>query len=116
MPREVQLLVAVGVVCLLEYRDVVDAAPVQICVFVGVHRVDLDADCLEIMARELAGIADVLDAARAAAFARQYENLFEPRFGDRLKLSLDFLHVELRAADFVVAVEAAVDAVIFAVV
>ena len=116
VPREVQLLVAVGVVCLLEYRDVIDAAPVQVGVFVGVHRVDLDADGLEIAARELAGVADVLDAARAAALARQYENLFEPRFGDRLKLSLDFLHVELRAADFVVAVEAAVDAVIFAVV
>ena len=116
MAHEVQRLVLLDVVCLLKDGDVVGAALVQVTVVGDVHRIDLEADVAEVLARELAGFADVGDAALLLALARQHENLLHAALGDDLHLVLDLLLAELQPVDVVVAVEAAVDAVILAVV
>ena len=88
----------------------------EVGVFIGVHGVDFDPDDLEILPRELAGLADVFDPGVVAAFAGEDEDLLEAGFGDLGVFALDFAEGEAGAVDFVVAVEAAVDAVVFAVV
>ena len=116
MSLEVQLLVLLHVVRLLEHGHVVRAAFAQVAVLVRVHRVHFEPHEAEVLPRELAGVADVLHAAHAAALAREEENLLHPRLRDDLHFALDLSLVELHAPDGVVAVEAAVDAVVLAVV
>ena len=100
----------------MKHGDVIYAALVQIGVFVDVERIDFDADNAEVLAREFDCFADVFHRRHSAALAGQQQDFLQAGCGDSLKLLLDFIHVELGAADFVVAVEAAVDTVVFAIV
>ena len=116
MPSKVELFVAAGVIGLLEYRYVIRAAFLQVGIFIGVHGVDLKAHILEIARGDLAGFADVFHGTFSATFAGENEHFLKPCLGDRCHLCFDLLSVELRATDFVVAVEATIDAVVLAVV
>ena len=116
MPHEMQGLVLFEVVRLLKDRDIVGAAFMQIGIVLDIHRVDLKADIAEVLAREFTGLADVLDAALRLALARQHEDFLHAAVGDDFHLVLDFLGIELQAVNVIIAVEAAVDAVILAVV
>ena len=113
---EMQGFVLLIVIGLLEYGDVVHAAFMQISVLVHVQRIDLDADDAEILARQLDRLADVGHRRHGAALAGQHQNLLQAGLRDGLELLLDLVHVEFSAADLVVAVEAAVNAVVFAVI
>ena len=113
---EMQGFVLLVIIGLLEYGDVVHAAFVQISVLVHVQRIDLDADDAEILARQLDRFADVGHRRHGAALAGQQQNFLQAGLRDGLELLLDLVHVEFRAADLVMAVEAAVNAVVFAVI
>ena len=113
---QVEGLVFVCVIRLLEDGDVIRAAVPQVAVFVGVHGVDLQADHAEVFPGDLHGFADVLHAALGPALAGQHQDLLHAGVGDDLHLVLDLLFVQLHPLDVVVAVEAAVDAVVFTVV
>ena len=88
----------------------------QVAIFVHVDRIDFHAHHAEILAGQLAGFADVFYAAFGAALARENQDFFHTAVGNHLHLVLDLLHRELHALDVVVAVEPAIDAVVFAVV
>jgi len=114
--EQVKLFVTLAVVRFLEDCHVVDAAFVQVLVFVDVYRVDFDAHELKVFAGELASFADVFDAALCAAFAGQQQDFFHAAIGDDLHFVFDLFHRKLHALDVVVAVKAAIDTVVFAVV
>ena len=88
----------------------------QVAVVGDIHRVDFEADVAEVLARELAGLTDVGNAALLLALARQHEDFLHAALGDNLHLVLDLVLAELQTVDVVVAVEAAVDAVVLAVI
>ena len=88
----------------------------QVGIFVGVQWIDFQPHDAEVFARQRAGLADVGNGGHRTAFACQKQDFLQSGRGDRLHLTLNLLRVQLRAADFVVAVEAAVDAVVFAVI
>ena len=111
-----KLLVAIGVVGLLKNGDVVGAAFVEIAVLLGVHGVDLQAHHAEILPGQPAGFPDIFHVALPPALPGKDQNLLHAAGGNDLHLLLDLLQGELHAADVVVAVEAAVDAVVLAVV
>ena len=114
--HEVEGLVLFDVVGLLKHGDVVRAALVEIAVLVGVDGVDLQPHHAEVLPGQLAGLADVFHTALGPALAGQEQDLLHAGVGDDLHFLFDLLHGELHAPDVVVAVEAAVHAVIFAVV
>ena len=116
MTHQVKLFETHLVVGFLENRHVVHAAFVQIAVLVGIHRINFHTHHAEILTGQLAGFADVFHAALRAAFACENQDFFHAAVGNHLHLVLDLLHGELHALDVVVAVEAAIDAVVFAVV
>ena len=114
--QQVELFEAHLVVGFLEDGHVVHAAFVQVAVFVDIDRVDFHAHHAEILAGQLAGLADVFHAALRAAFAGEDQYFFHAAVGDDLHLVLNLLHRELHALDVVVAVEPAIDAIVFAIV
>ena len=114
--KQVEGLVLVGVVGLLEDRDIVDAALMQISVLVNIDRIDLDTDIAKIFARDFDGFSDVLYVGILAALAGEDEDLLHAGLRDHLHFVLDLFKGELFAADLVVAVESAVDAVVLTVV
>ena len=116
MAQQVELLVALTIVGFLENGHVVYAAFMQVAVLVGIHRVDFYAYHAEILASQLAGLADVFHAALGSALACEQQNLFHAAVGNDLHLVFNLLHIQLHALDMVVAVESAVDAIVFAVV
>jgi len=114
--EQMELFVALAVVRFLEHGHVIDAAFVQVLVFVDVYRIDFDADELEVLAGKLASFADVFDATFGAAFAGKQQDFFHTAVGDDLHFMLDLFHIQLHTLDVIVAVESAIDAVVFAVV
>ena len=104
------------VVRFLEYRNVVGAAFVEVFVIVGVDRVDFHADDPEILAGDLDGVSDVLNVRHLRAFAGQHEDFFDAGVGDVLAFAVELFVVQAGPLDFIVGVEAAVDAVVVAVV
>ena len=88
----------------------------QISVFIAVERINLYADYLKVLACLLAGFTDVMHVAHLAAFACKNENFLLAGGGDCLHFGSNLFTAEAGALNFVVTVEAAVDAVIFAVV
>ena len=116
MAGQVQRFVLVGVIGFLENRDVVSAAFVQVGVFIGIDRVDFHTDDAEVLAGDFDGVADVVHIGHMAAFTGEHEHLFQAGLGDVGAFLVELFVVQAGPDDFVVAVEAAVDAVIFAVV
>ena len=116
MAHKVQGFIFVRVVGLLEDRHVVDAALVQIPVFVHIDRVDFDPDVAKIPAGDFDSFADVADIGVFAALAGQQEDLLHAGLRDDLHFVLDLLEGELFAADVVVTVETAVNTVVLAVI
>ena len=114
--EQVELLITFAVVCFLEHRHVINAAFVQILVLIDIHRVNFDAHKLEVLAGKLASFTDVFDTAFCTAFAGEQQDLFHAAVSDDLHLVLNLFHVQLHTLDVVVAVETAIDAVVFAVV
>ena len=114
--KKMKRFVFVGVVGFLKNGDIVRAAFVQIAVFVCIYRIDFQSDHAEILPRELAGFANVFDVALSAAFAGEKKDLLHSALCDDLHFVFYLFHAQLHAADFVVAVKAAVDTVIFAVI
>ena len=88
----------------------------QILVVCHIHRIDFEADVLEIFPCELAGVADVFDAALRLALARQNQDFLHAAVSDDLHFMCDFVMRELEALDVVVAVETAIDTVILAII
>ena len=116
VPQQVQRLILIRIVSLLEHRYIVRAALVQITVFICVDRINLKAHHAEVFPRQLAGISDVGYIALTAALAGQNQDFLHAAVSDHLHFFFDLLHGQLHTADVVIAVEAAVDAVIFAVI
>ena len=111
-----KLFITLAVVGFLEYGYVINAAFVQVLVFIDIYRVDFDAYELEVLACKLASLTDVFDTAFSAAFAREQQDFFHATVGDDLHLVLNLFHVQLHTLNVIVAVETAIDAVVFAVV
>ena len=61
-------------------------------------------------------LADVFHTADLAALPGQNQDFLHAAVSDHLHFFFDLLHGQLHTADVVIAVEAAVDAVIFAVI
>ena len=116
MAHQVQGLVLVGIVCLLKNGDIVGPALVEIAVLVGVDGVDLQPHHAEVLPGQLAGLADIFHIALGAALSGEDQDLLHAAVGDDLHLMLDLRHIQLHPLDVVVAIEAAVDAVVFAVI
>ena len=116
MSHKVELLISVTVISLLKYSYIVNSAFVQILVFIGIQRIDLNPDHAEILSRQLAGFADVLHTALCAALACENKYLLHTAVGDDLHLVLDLLHIKLHALYVIIAVKSAVNAVVLAVV
>ena len=114
--HKVKLFVAVTVVSLLEYSNVVYSALMEIAVVLGIHRVYLNANHAEVLPGKLASLTDVLDAAFCVALAGENEDLLHSAVSDDLHFMLYLLHVQLHAADIIIAVEAAVNAVVLAII
>ena len=116
MASQVKGSVLVGIVRFLEDRDVVGATFVEIFVVFRIDRVDFHVDDPEILAGNLDGVADVFDIAHLRAFAGEHDDFFDTRIGDVLTFAVEFFVRQAGALDLVVRVEAAVDAVVIAVV
>ena len=116
MAHQVQGLVLVGVIGLLKNGDVVGPALVEIAVLVGVDGVDLQPHHAEVFSGQLAGLADIFHIALGAALSGEDQDLLHAAVRNDLHLVLDLRHVQLHPLDMVVAVEAAVDTVVFAVI
>ena len=111
-----ELAVFVGIISLLKNGDKVCPALVQVSVILRVHGVDLKPDNLKVAPRDFAGFPDVGNIRHFGAFAGEDQDLLQTGSGNGLHLLFNFCLIKPCAVDFVVAVEPAVDAVIFAVV
>ena len=111
-----KLFVFIGIVCLLEYRNVVSAAFVQILIFICIDRIDLKADHAKILSRQLAGFTDRVHITLGTALAGKEQDLFHTGLRDDSPFMLDLRHIPLHAVDMVVAGDAAVNATVLAVV
>ena len=116
MACQMQLSVFILVICFLENSYVIHAAFMQVSVFIAIERIDFYAYNLKVLACLLAGFADVMHVAHLAAFAGKNENFLLAGGGDGLHFGSNLLAAQAGALNFIVTVEAAVDAVIFAVV
>ena len=114
--EKMERLVFDGIVGFLKDRHVVGAAFVEICVFVGIDRIDFQSDVSEILTRKSAGFSDIFDVAFLPALAGQDQDFFHTAVGDDLHFMLDLLEGQLHAANRIVTVEAAVNAVVAAVI
>ena len=63
-----ECFIFIGIVCFLENGHIVGAAFMEICVFVGVDRIDFQTDDFEIFLCDFAGFPNVLYCGFAAAF------------------------------------------------
>ena len=108
--------VFVGVVGFLKDRHIVGATLMEICVFVGVDGVDFQSHHAEVFPRQFAGFANVLYVAFGPAFTGENQDFLHAAVGDDLHFMLDLFHIQFHALDLVIAVETAVNAVVFAVV
>ena len=88
----------------------------QIGVFITVERINLYADDLEVLACLLAGLADVMHVAHFAAFACKNQDFLLTGGGNGLHFGSNLLAAQAGTVNFIMAVEAAVDAIVFAVV
>ena len=113
---QMQGFVFIRIVCFLENRYIIGAAFMEICVFVGVDRIDFQTDDFEIFLCNFAGFPDVLYCGFAAAFSGKNQDFPQSCFGDGCHFFIDFFFVQLGTVDFIMAVETAVNAVVFAVV
>lgn len=116
MTCQMQLCVFILIICFLENSYVIYAAFMQISVFIAVERIDFYAHNLKVLACLLAGLANVMHVTHFAAFAGENENFLLAGSGDSLHFGSNLLAVQAGALNFIMAVEAAVNAVIFAVV
>ena len=88
----------------------------EIMVLIGIHRIHFQADDFKIFPGDFACLSDIFYVRFCLALPGQNENLLKTGLGNGLHLFFDFFVVELCSVDFVVAVETAVDAVVFTVV
>lgn len=116
MTCQMQLCVFILIICFLENSYVIYAAFMQISVFIAVERIDFYAYNLKVLACLLAGFADVMHVAHLAAFAGKNKDFLLAGSGDSLHFGSNLLAAQAGALNFIVTIEAAVDAVIFAVV
>lgn len=114
--QKVEGFVFFCVVCFLKNRYIVGTAFMKVFVIFCVHRVDFQPNHAEIFSCDFAGLADVLNAAGAFTFACKNQNFFHATFGNYLHFVLNLLGVEHHPFYVIVAVEAAVNAVVFAIV
>lgn len=91
---------------------VIYAAFMQISVFIAVERIDFYAYNLKVLACLLAGLADVMHVTHFAAFTGENENFLLAGSGDSLHFGSNLLAAQAGALNFIMAVEAAVNAVI----
>lgn len=116
MTCQMQLCVFILVIGFLENSYVIHAAFMQISVFIAVERIDFYAYNLEVLACLIAGFADVMHVTHFAAFAGKNKDFLLTGGGDSLHFGSNLLAAQAGALNFIMAVEAAVNAVIFAVV
>ena len=88
----------------------------QISVLFHIERINLNADDTEVLARQFDRLPDILDRRHRTALAGQQQNLLQTGRGDGFQLPLDFLHIEPRAADLIMAVKSAIYAIVFTIV
>ena len=116
MSCQMQSFILVRIISLLENRHIICAAFMKICIFIGIHRINLKADHLEIFSRDLTGFSDVLHIGFGFALAGKDQDLLQTSLGDRCHFLLDLFFVQLCAADLVVAVKSTVNTVVLTVV
>ena len=108
--------VFVRIVGFLEHRHIVSPALVEIFVFIGIYGVDLQTNHAEIFSCQLTGFTDVLYVALPTAFPGKDQDFLHAGVSNDLHFMLDLGHIQLHALDVVIAVEAAVNAVVFAII
>ena len=113
---EVHFAVPLQIVGFLKDRDEIGTAVPQHGVLVGVHGIDFQSDGGEVLLGDSYCLSDVLRSGNAAALSGEQQNLPHAGGGDVFHLGFDFLGVQLAAGDGILAVESAVDALVFAIV
>ena len=108
--------VFVGIVGFLKNGDVVGTALVEISIFIRIYRINFQADDAEIFPGDLTGISNVFDSGFGTAFSGKNQDFLKAGGGDGCHFFFDFIRGKLCPADFVVAVETAVNTVVFTVV
>ena len=116
VPCQMQLLVFFQIISLLKDSHIVRAALMEILVFIRIDRVNLQPHVTEILPCQPACPANILKAALATAFPGQQQDFLHAAAGNHLHLMLHLLTGQLHPLNVVIAVEAAVDAVILAVI
>ena len=116
MAGQMEGSILVGIVCFLEDRDIVGATFVEIFIVFRIDRIDFHVDDPEVLAGDLDGVADIFDVAHLRAFTGEHDDFFDARVGDVLTFAVEFFVGQAGALDLVVRIEAAVDAVVIAVV
>ena len=116
MAAQMQSGVFIGIVGFLKHGNIVHAAGVEVGVFIGIDRINFNTHHPEIFPGQLAGLADILHRGSGAAFTGENQNFLQTGVRDGFQLFFDLFHGQLGTANLVVAVKAAVDAVILAVV
>ena len=110
MTCQMQLCVFILIICFLENSYVIYAAFMQISVFIAVERIDFYAYNLKVLACLLAGLANVMHVTHLAAFAGKNEDFLLAGSGDGLHFGGNLLTAQAGALNFVMAVEATVNA------
>ena len=108
--------VFVGIVGFLKHCHIVHPTFMEIAVLIGVDGIYFYPHHSEILSRQLTGFADILHIALSAAFPGEDQYFLHAGIGNDLHFVLDLLHAQLHAPDMVVAVEAAVYAVVLAII
>ncbi len=116
MPHQMKRFVFIGMIRLLKYCHIIDAALMKILIFVHIHRVNLDSDVFKIFLRNFHCFPDVLHIRICAALPCQDQNLFHACSGNDLHFMLDLFKRQLFPPDIVVTVESAVNTVILAII
>ena len=88
----------------------------QIGVFIAVHRINLYAHHLKVLASQLTSFPNIAYSAHFAAFAGQNEDFLHTGFGDGLHFGYQLLPVKTCSVNAIVAIKAAVNTVILAIV
>ena len=111
-----QCLVFITVVGFLKDGDKICPAVVQIPVILCVHRVNLQAHYLKIFSRDPAGLTDVFHIGHLWALTGQQQDFLQTGSCNGLHLPLDLFWVQPGAVYLIMAVKAAINAVVLAVI
>jgi len=116
MSHKMQGFILICIVGFLEYRYIIYATFMKIFILIYIYRIDLNTDISEIFPGNLHCFSDIFYIRIGPAFPCKDQDLFHTGLCDHLHFMLDLFKCKFFAADVVVAVKTAVNAVILAVI